>query len=149
LDSNVTDYPTNPHQILRFDWEQVLHTPVLSVLGCAHPETPDQWESIAFVLDDTAVILSIDFDTDQLSIVNQPLETAEGAKWVALDDLRSAVGLPLGWCWEVRNYRGYLDGFLLAFGDVVPSALQPNCMFLGEASQISILKFAEMRARVD
>lgn len=135
--------------MLRFDWEQVQHASVSSVLGYANPESPDQWELIAFVLDHTAVILSIDIDTDQLSVANQPLGSVEGVKWVALEDLQFVVGLPLGWCWEARNYRGYLDGFLLAFGDVVPDALQPSCMFLGEASQISILKFAEMRAKAD
>ncbi len=59
-----------------------------------------------------------------------------GEGWEPISSFSFAQGQPLGWCWVGINSQGYKDSFTLAFGDVVPLALQPRCTFVAEASSL-------------
>jgi Family of unknown function (DUF6334) len=140
-------FPPNPHDMLRFDWEAVEGVRVSAVLAYETPAepgedagAPGQWEKIAFVLDGEAVVVSVDFDTDQLFVERLPFDP-KAPLWVPPPALAYAVGQRLGWAWEVRNYRGYLDGFILAFeaDEDLSATLAPRCLLLGVASRIEIL----------
>ncbi len=133
--------------MLRFDWEAVEGVRVSAVLAYETPAEPGedagapvQWEKIAFVLDGEAVVVSVDFDTDQLFVERLPFDL-KAPLWVPPPALAYAVGQRLGWAWEVRNYRGYLDGFMLALGadEDLSATLAPRCLLLGVASRIEIL----------
>jgi hypothetical protein len=126
------------HIALRFDWEDVMHHSVGEIVGLNARTMDDgsaSWDAIAIRLANEVVLLSVDADTDQIIVTqaNKP----DSCGWVPISSLAFAIGKPLGWCWIGTNYRGYKDSFSIAFGDVVPDALEPRCMFLAEASAVS------------
>jgi len=123
---------------LQFDWEAVVHRPVLAVVGRNQRRMNDgsvAWGALAFAVGDDAVVLTVTPDTDEIVASHEPKPDGDG--WLVVSALADAVGKPLGWCWVGTNYRGYCDSFTLAFGDIVPEALQPRLTFLAEASSLS------------
>lgn len=116
--------------MLQFDYEEVHGRTVSMVMGRRHG--PAGWDSIAFVVEDRAVVLRVDPDTDEIVV------TLEGASnfaigWNEVAEIAYAIGSALGWCWIGRNYLGYLDMFTLSF-----SGIDPQICFLGEASTLTI-----------
>lgn len=123
---------------LQFDWEAVVHKSVVAVIGRNQRRMSDgslAWDALALALGDDAVLLTVTADTDEIIVSHEP--APDGGGWTVVSDLADAVGKPLGWCWVGTNYRGYRDSFTLAFGDVLPDALQPRLTFLAEASSLS------------
>jgi hypothetical protein len=124
--------------VLHFNWEKVSHKPITAVLGVDQRRMDDgsvSWGELALVLEEGVVVLTVNADTDEL-LVSYELTLPHNG-WEASRTLSHAVGEPLGWCWVGMNYRGYYDTFTLALGDVVPAALEPRLMFVGEASRLS------------
>ena len=121
--------------MLRFDWEEVGEIPISAVLG-RNQSTLDngalRCDEIAFVVRGKAVLLTVCEDTDQIAVDLGLVPDGHG--WANISSLDFAVGQTFGWCWVGVNYLGYKDCFTVAFGDVVPDALEPRLMFVAEAS---------------
>ena len=116
--------------MLQFDYEEVHGRTVSGVVGRKHG--PADWGSIAFVIEDRAVVLRVDPDTDEVIVtLEDASDLASG--WDECAEIADAIGSELGWCWIGRNYRGYLDMFTLSF-----SGTNPQICFLGEASTLTI-----------
>lgn len=115
--------------MFQFDYETVEGETVTAVLG--QPDENGNWWSVAILLGSRALVLHVDADSDQISVA---LEAApEGANWVPVEPMRLAVGSTLGWCWNGRNYRGYLDMFTVSF-----SGLEPQFLFISMASALQL-----------
>lgn len=128
---------------LNFDWELVSGSRVVSVLGRHERQMTDAafaWDEIAIVLGESAVVLTVNVDTDEIVVNLSAVPT--GDDWLEIVPLNRFVTKHLGSCWEVTNYRGYSDGFIVAFGDVLPDALKPKLTFLGEGSAITCFQMA-------
>jgi hypothetical protein len=91
-------------------------------------------DAIAFVIRDRAIVLTVNEDTDEVVVSLQNASATED--WSDVPSLSYAMGRTFGGCWNGSNYRGYDDTFTVAFGDVVPDALRPHWMFLGEGSSL-------------
>ncbi len=119
--------------MLQFNWESVEGRPVKAILG-QNLRLMDgilAAEAIALVVEDYAVMMTVNPETDELLVCLTP--TPEAVGWASVDELKDKVGKDLGWCWVGCNYKGYFDSFTLAFNGV-----EPNCMFVGAASAIWI-----------
>lgn len=126
---------------LNFDWELVDGSTVVAAIGRNERRMDDEafaWDEIAIVLAENAIILSVNDDTDEVIVNLSAVPT--GKDWLDVAPLNRFVSEQLGWCWEVTNYRGYSDGFMVAFGDVLPNALHPKLTFFGEGSAITCLQ---------
>ena len=116
--------------ILHFDYDEVDGQMATAVLG--QREGTAGWQKIAVVMDERALMLRVDPDSDEITVeLESAPEMADG--WLAVADLSDFVGSELGWCWVGRNYRGYLDMFTLSF-----SGLEPQVCFTGDGATISI-----------
>ena len=136
------DFPVNNATMLQFDWDEVHGSSVLAIVGEAHPGIVDDgltWRAVALVLGAKAVILTVNDDTCEIIVSLADAEEVRSEAWHPIAGLQFLVGEDLAWCWIGRNYRGYLDGFTLAFGAVVPEALEPRVMFVGEGIGLSCL----------
>jgi len=91
--------------MLQFDYETVDGAIVAAVLG--KRDEGGSWQSVAIVLESRAMVLSVDADSDQISVDLEAIP--EGPEWAAIESMKIAVGSVLGWCWIGKNYRGYLD----------------------------------------
>ena len=132
---------------LKFDWETVADKPVLTVTGRNQRRMDDgslAWDALAFRVGVDAVVMTVTADSDEIIVSHEPAPDGEG--WDAIPTLADAVGKPLGWCWIGTNYRGYRDSFTLAFGNVVPDALQPRLTFLAEACSLSCFDLTARKA---
>jgi len=122
---------------LGFDWEAVVHKPVTAVVGRKERRMSDgslAWYALAFAVGDSAVVLTVTADTDEIEVTHE--NVPNGGGWKSVTALEGTVGKPLGWCWVGRNYRGYRDSFTFALGDVLPDALEPHLTFLAEGSSL-------------
>jgi len=120
---------------LNFDWDVVDGQTVLAVIGRNERRQSDAtlaWDQIAFVLDERALILSVN-DTDELIVELSAVSELNG--WLEIASLERFVAKPLGWGWVVANCRGYSDGLMVAFGEAA-DALEPKLTFLAEGSAI-------------
>lgn len=126
--------------MLRFDWELAGETPISAVVG--RGQAHGQWESLAFVIGERAVVLTVSADTDEIIVSLNG--SGDVAGWIEVSPLSYAIGRTLGWSWCGTNWRGYHDAFIVAFGGVVPEALEPRVMFLGEASMLSCLELTRV-----
>lgn len=135
------------HIALRVDWDRVDGSIVTDVRG-ENPLTltdgSGSWDAVAICIGDRVLSITVEPDTDQIIVElgNLPRD----AEWTAIPSLAFAIGKPLGWCWVGINCQGYKDSFTLAFGDIVPDALQPRCTFLAEASSLSCFDLVPHRA---
>ena len=132
---------------LQFDWETVTHRPISAIAGQNERAMSDgspSWGALAFSVGDRAVVLTVNADTDEIIAAHEPMPEGDG--WHPVAALDHVVGQSFGWSWVGTNYRGYADSFTLALGDVVPDALQPRLMFLGEASRLSCFEVTPARA---
>jgi hypothetical protein len=116
--------------MLQFDYEEVHGRTVSAVVG--RRDGPAGWVSIAIVIENRAVVLRVDPNTDEVVV---DLEDASdlASDWVEVAEIAHAIGSELGWCWIGRNYLGYLDMFTLSF-----RGIDPQICFIGEASTITI-----------
>ena len=115
--------------MLQFDYETVDGAIVAAVLG--KRDEGGSWQSVAIVLESRAMVLSVDADSDQISVDLEAIP--EGPEWAAIESMKIAVGSVLGWCWIGKNYRGYLDMFTVSFSD-----LEPQFLFFGMASSLHL-----------
>ncbi|MCI5047949.1 MAG: DUF6334 family protein [Aquisalinus sp.] len=132
--------------MLQFDWEEVNGLTVTEILA-DHPRKmlngKFSAEALYFVSSTGIIEIVVNWDTDELII--RLLKTLGNKRF--LTDINSQfnlVGKRLAWSWQAKNYLGYSDMFLLAFGDVVPEALQPQLAFIGEASSIAVLSMSPL-----
>lgn len=123
--------------MLQFDYDEADGQLVTAVLG--EPDGANSWWRIALAIGDRALILTVDEDTDKISVSLEA--TPSGEDWALVEPLQAAVGNRLGWCWVGRNYRGYLDSFTLSF-----DGLEPQVLFLAEASALKIKRISPARA---
>lgn len=135
------------HSALRFDWNDVDDAAVTAVLGL-NGSTLDNgsacWDAVAICIGETAIMLTVEPDTDQIIVSREALPSDD--EWKRIPSFDFAVTKPLGWCWLGINSQGYKDSFTIAFGDVVPDALRPRCTFLAEASSLICFDLVERRA---
>lgn len=117
-------------KMLQFDYEDVHERTVSGVVG--RRDGPTGWNSIAFVIENRAVVLRADPNTDEVVVTLEDASNLQ-SDWIEVAETAVAVGSALGWCWIGRNYRGYLDMFTLSF-----SGIDPQICFLGEASTRTI-----------
>ena len=134
------------HIALRFDWDDVKGDRVTNLLG-QHARTRSDgsasWDAVTICIGHRAVCLSVDADTDQVEVSLGDAPCGDG--WEPIPSFSFAIGQPLGWCWVGINSQGYKDCFTLAFGDVVPSVIEPRCLFIAEASSLSCFDLAPRR----
>jgi len=116
--------------MLQFDYDEVHGKVATAVLG--QREGVAGWQGIAILIEDRALTLRIDPNTDEI-IVNLEAAPEANIGWLAVTEMSDLVGSQLGWCWVGRNYRGYLDMFTLSF-----SGLEPQVCFIGEGATIII-----------
>ncbi|WP_333572726.1 DUF6334 family protein [Sphingomonas sp.] len=116
--------------MLQFDYDRVHERTVNGVVG--RRDGSAGWDSIAFVIENGAVVLRVDPNTDEIVVTLEDTSDLAG-DWIEVAEIAHAVGFALGWCWIGRNYRGYLDMFTLSF-----SGIDPQLCFLGEAPTLTI-----------
>lgn len=127
----------NEHIALRFDWDDVRDDRVTGILGQSARRMDDgsaSWDAVAICIGRRAILLSVEADTDQIEI--SLVEDPPGHGWKPIPSFLFAHGQRLGWCWVGTNSQGYKDSFTLAFGEVVPLALEPRCTFVAAASTL-------------
>lgn len=135
------------HICLRFDWDDVAHERITEILGLNAVIMNDGspcWDAVAICLGSTAVIVTVEPDTDQIIVARETSPSGDG--WRPIPSFEFAVTKPLGWSWIGINSQGYKDSFTIAFGDIVPDALQPRCTFLAEGSWLSCFDLVPRRA---
>lgn len=136
------------HISLRFDWDKVERRTISDVLGLDADILSNgaaRLEAVAICLDDAAVVVMVEPDTDQVIVTCEPPPVGDG--WARILTFDSAISKPLGWSWVGRNSQGYKDSFTIAFGDDILDALQPRCTFLAEASSLICFDLVPRRAR--
>lgn len=119
--------------MLQFDWEDVNGIPVAAIVAKGARGLSDgslTCDEVAFVLGHRAVILRVNVDTDEVIVSLEPF-AMDSPEWRPLDQLSEIVSRSLGWSWEGRNYRGYLDTFTLAV-----DGIDPAYSFTGMASSL-------------
>lgn len=95
-------------------------------------------ESIALCLQDSALVISVDIDTDEILlgvIEGSSVSSLENQGWRAFAPLDEFLGRELGWCWSGTNYKGYSDTFTVSFGGI-----DPQIAFCGAASDLWIYR---------
>ena len=126
---------------LQFDWDPVTRRPISAIAGQNEMEMSDgspSWDALAFAVGEQAVVLTVNADTDEIIVAYTTIPEGDG--WQPAAALAHVIDQSFGWLWVGTNYRGYTDSLTLAFGDVVPDALQPRLMFLCAASRLSCFK---------
>ncbi|MCW3846870.1 DUF6334 family protein [Sphingomonas sp. LB-2] len=121
-----------------FDWDMVDGETVTAILGVGERRMNDgtlSWEALAFAVGEAAVVLTVNRDTDEVEVAHG--DAPDGAEWAPVVPLAEFLGKPLGWSWVGTNNRGYQDVFMMAFGSVVPHALDPRLMFIAAGSELS------------
>jgi len=129
---------------LEFDWETLEGEAVLSVVG--QPGVPRSdgslcWWSVAFVLQRTSVVLTVNNDTDEIVVTLRENLPQDDGPWLDVEPLSSVVGRKLGWCWLGWNYRGYRDTFTVGF-----DGIDPAYMFVAMASAMGCMETAFLGA---
>ncbi|WP_165323673.1 DUF6334 family protein [Rhizorhabdus phycosphaerae] len=129
--------------MLQFDWEEVQGATVEAVVAKGVRGLSDgrlECEEIALVVGSSAVILRVNDDTDEVIVSLEPFGDAR-AGWQTLEQLQAIVARRLGWCWEGRNYRGYLDTFTMAV-----DGIDPAYSFTGMASALQCMRVTPITA---
>lgn len=120
--------------MLQFDWEEVDGANVTAVLATGSRVMSDGslcCEQIAIVVGAKAVVMRVNDDTDEVIVSLEDAATLSDASWQTLDPLVEISSRRLGWCWEGRNYRGYLDTFTIAL-----QGIDPSYVFTGAGSAL-------------
>ena len=124
----------NHATMLQFDWEEVDGANVTAVLATGSGVMSDGslvCEQIALVVGAKAVVMCVNDDTDEVIVSLEDAAALSDASWQALDQLAEISSQKLGWCWEGRNYRGYLDAFTIAL-----QGIDPCYIFTGAGSTL-------------
>jgi hypothetical protein len=135
------------HISFRFDWDDVAHQRITDVLGLNADSMDDgsaRWEAVAICVGSTAVVVTVEPDTDQIIVALEAVPYGDG--WKPIPSFEFAISKPLGWSWIGINSQGYKDSFTIALGDVVPDALDPRCTFIAAASSLSCFDLVPRRA---
>ena len=133
---------TNEATMLQFDWEAVEGSTVAAVVAKEARGLNDGnlvYREIAFVLGARAVVLRVNADTDEVIVTLE--DFASSSEWQPLVPLQEVVSRTLGWCWEGRNYRGYLDTFTIAL-----DGIDPALCFTGVASTLQCARVTTIAA---
>jgi hypothetical protein len=137
----------NEHISFRFDWDDVADHTITEVLGLNAAVMDDgaaRWDAVAICLGSTAVVVTVEPDTDQIIVSREAPPTGDG--WELISSFEFAVAKPIGWSWIGINYLGYKDSFTIALGGVVPDALTPRCTFIAAATSLTCLDLVPRRA---
>lgn len=133
---------TNEATMLQFDWEAVEGSTVDAVVATEARGLNDgslECRDIAFALGARAVVLRVNADTDEVIVTLE--DFGSNSEWQPLGPLQEVVSRTLGWCWEGRNYRGYLDTFTIAL-----DGIDPAFSFTGVASTLQCARVTTMAA---
>lgn len=133
---------TNDATMLQFDWVAVEGATVAAVVAKEARGLNDgsfKCREIAFVLGAKAVVLRVNDDTDEVIVALE--DFASNSEWQPLGPLQEVVSCTLGWCWEGRNYRGYLDTFTVAL-----DGIDPAFSFTGVASTLQCARVTTIAA---
>ena len=126
-----------PTSVLTFDWAEVHGQSVGDVRGLPVRTFDDgsvSWWQVAFDLGQKSVVLRADAAADEITVSLE--DRPDGPQpWVQIATLAHVVGEELGWCWGGTNFMGYSDVFIMSF-----NGIEPNYLFVGEASAISCMK---------
>jgi hypothetical protein len=150
MDSAMSPTEPTTHTVVQFDWEEVQEIPIQSVRGLEQRIMKDgslSYESIAFVLGDRAVMLTVNVDFDEISVTLN--NTFDAGQWTEVPSLTLMRGRMFGWCWVGTNSQGYQDAFTIALVDVVNwpttvSALTPRLMFLAEGASLTCMEITAL-----
>jgi hypothetical protein len=98
-------------------------------------------DEVAICLTDSALVVSVDLDTDQIKLqrIDDPEALAGLSAWDTFELLQDYVGQELGWCWVGRNYRGYADTFVMSF-----AGIEPQVALVGAASTLLFYKMLKV-----
>lgn len=130
--------------MLQFDWEEVQGlavTAVFAIGSCANGDGSLGCDQIALVVGAKAVVMRVNDDTDEVIVSLEDAATTHDADWQTLDQLAEMVSRRLGWCWEGRNYLGYLDVFTIAV-----DGIDPAYSFTGMASCLHCARVIPIQA---
>lgn len=86
---------------------------LIDVTGCALPG--DRFTTLFLRFKAGTLKLACDDDTDE--IIVSIIDGEVGQQDVLCDRLADLAGLTLDYAWELRNHRGYLDGFQVRLRD--------------------------------
>ena len=124
----------NQATMLQFDWEEVDGATVAAVVAIGSRAMNGGslvCSQIALVVGAKAVVLRVNDDTDEVIVSLEDAAIINERDWQMLDQLADIVSRRLGWCWEGRNYRGYLDTFTIAL-----EGIDPAYSFTGAGSRL-------------
>ncbi|MEO7691688.1 MAG: DUF6334 family protein [Sphingomonas sp.] len=126
------------HTSFRFDWNEVEGAQIAAILGLDAMTLSDgsaQWDAVAICIGETAVMVTVEPDTDQVIISREVPPCGEG--WQSIASFDFAVGKTLGWSWIGINSQGYKDALTVAFGPG-PDSIWPRCTFVAAASSLTV-----------
>jgi len=134
----------NEASMLQFDWEEVDGLTVTAVLATSPRPTDDGTlccDKVAVVVGAKAVVMRVNDDTDEVIVSLEDALTTHDSEWQQLEQLNKIVSRRLGWCWEGRNYRGYLDVFTIGV-----DGIDPAYSFIGMASCLNCTRVTPIAA---
>ena len=133
--------------MLSFDWEQI-HGRSITGVFCksarALNDSTFSCDRIVITVDGAAIEINVDIDTDELMLQLHEPYSGELSNMLDIAAELGISGKQLGWVWAAKNYRGYEDAFMMAFGDIVPDALTPALAIVAAASSLSLFKLTEV-----
>lgn len=131
----------------QLDWEEVLLRPITSVLALGAFTMDDgsaRWGAVAICLDNAAIVVTVEPDTDQVIVARADLPIA--ADWVSIPSFDYAIGKKLGWCWIGINSQGYKDSFTVAICGSSSGFIEPHWTFVAVASCVQCFDLTIRRA---
>jgi hypothetical protein len=134
----------NSATMLQFDWAKVEGLAVAAVLATGSRAMDDGslvCDQLMLVLGAQAVVMRVNDDTDEVIVSLEDAAITKEANWQRLDQLADIVSRRLGWCWVGRNYRGYLDTFMIGL-----DGIDPAYSFTGAASALQCTRVTPILA---
>lgn len=129
--------------MLDFDYELIQGQRLERALGrmpLAYDDGAVSFDNILLVLEKCSLLLSVDAETDELSIALEgALESNNSEGWVRIKPLEGQIGSEIGWLWLAKNWMGYVDMVTLSF-----SGIEPDIAILGAASKLSLHRIQKL-----
>ena len=126
---------------LAFDYDLVCGEKIVGVFGQNRASMNDGCVTCDAVFLETRVgVIQVsvleEFDELQVNLIEV---IPQGTNCSNLNDVLKIQGQVLSWAWTGENYRGYVDSFVLSFGETVEvGALDPRLMFVAVASSVQL-----------
>lgn len=126
------------HISFRFDWDEVAYGTITEILGLNAAIMNDgtsRWDAVAICLGITAVVVTVELDTDQVIITREPPPVSE--HWQPISSFEFAIAKRLGWSWIGINSQGYKDSFTIELSGDQTDVFHPRCTFVAAASSLA------------